>query len=68
MANTAVARISREIAQVQKSDDLSLAVAFRDEDVRHVRALIVGPPETPYEFCFFEFELKVGDEGSQTET
>lgn len=32
----------------------ALAVAFRDSDVRNVKALIIGPPETPYEFGFFE--------------
>lgn len=31
----------------------ALAVAFRDANVRHVRALIVGPADTPYEFGFF---------------
>lgn len=32
----------------------ALAVACRDVDVRNVKALIVGPPDTPYEFGFFE--------------
>ena len=36
----------------------ALAVACRDVDVRHVRALIIGPPDTPYEFGFFEFAVK----------
>lgn len=33
---------------------LALAVACRDVDVRNVKALIIGPHETPYEFGFFE--------------
>lgn len=32
----------------------ALAVACRDVDVRNVKALIIGPHETPYEFGFFE--------------
>ncbi|KAL6878659.1 UBC-like protein [Trichoderma novae-zelandiae] len=32
----------------------AIAVACRDVDVRNVRALIMGPHETPYEFGFFE--------------
>ncbi len=32
----------------------ALAVACRDVDVRNVKAIIIGPPETPYEFGFFE--------------
>lgn len=33
---------------------IALAVAFKDRDVRNVKALIIGPHETPYEFGFFE--------------
>ena len=58
----AIARITKEIAHIQRGDDLSLAVACRESDVRHVRALIIGPPETPYEFGFFEFDIKFGKE------
>ncbi|KAK4560651.1 hypothetical protein LTR86_005229 [Recurvomyces mirabilis] len=60
-ANTsgAIARITREIRQVQHGADLSLAVACRDSDVRHIRGLIIGPPETPYEYGFFEFDIKM---------
>ena len=62
MANTngAIARITKEIANIHKSPDLSLAVAHKDSDVRKVRALIIGPPDTPYEFGFFEFDIKFG--------
>ena len=52
--------MTRELAYAQKNEDLSLAVAYRDTDVRSVRAMIIGPPETPYEFGFFEFDMKVG--------
>lgn len=60
--NTAgsIQRIAGEIAKVQQGSDLSLAVACRDSDVRHVRALIIGPPDSPYEFGMFEFDLKFG--------
>lgn len=34
--------------------DEALAVACKDVDVRNVKALVIGPPETPYEFGFFE--------------
>lgn len=32
----------------------ALAVAYKDSDIRRVAALIVGPPDSPYEFGFFE--------------
>lgn len=60
MANSsgAIQRITKELRHLQKGDDLSLAVACNDSDVRSVRALIIGPPETPYEYGFFEFDIK----------
>ncbi|THW43760.1 UBC-like protein, partial [Aureobasidium pullulans] len=50
-----------EIKELQTGSDLSLAVAHREDDVRTVRCLIVGPSDTPYEFGFFEFKAKFGD-------
>ncbi|KAL8971198.1 MAG: hypothetical protein Q9183_001165 [Haloplaca sp. 2 TL-2023] len=58
MSNQAILRITREISDIQKTGDLSLAVACCEADVRNVKALIVGPSETPYEFGFFHFDLK----------
>lgn len=36
----------------------AIAVACKDIDVRNVRAIILGPHETPYEFGFFEVSLR----------
>lgn len=58
MSNSAIHRITKELTNIQKACDLSLAVACRDSDVRSLRALIIGPPDTPYEFGFFEFDVK----------
>ncbi|KAI1828088.1 ubiquitin-conjugating enzyme [Xylaria intraflava] len=58
MADQSIIRITKEIGEIQKNSDLSLAVAFRDRDVRNVKAMIIGPHETPYEFGFFEFSFK----------
>ncbi|PWY65355.1 ubiquitin-conjugating enzyme [Aspergillus sclerotioniger CBS 115572] len=62
MSDQAILRITREIKQIQQGADLSLAVSYEDSDVRHVRALILGPPDTPYQFGFFEFLIKFGRE------
>ncbi|KAL8647597.1 MAG: hypothetical protein Q9226_006365 [Calogaya cf. arnoldii] len=58
MANQSILRITKEISDIQKTGDLSLAVACTEADVRNVKALIMGPAETPYEFGFFHFHLK----------
>lgn len=39
----------------------AIAVACRDSDVQNVKAMIVGPPETPYEFGFFDVSCKLGN-------
>ncbi|KAF2754231.1 UBC-like protein [Pseudovirgaria hyperparasitica] len=62
MSNQSILRITRELGEIQRGPDLSLAVACRDIDVRSVRALIIGPPDTPYEFGFFEFHVRFGRE------
>jgi ubiquitin-protein ligase len=38
----------------QAHTSTALAVAYQDHDIRNVKALIIGPPDTPYEFGFFE--------------
>ncbi|CAK7199656.1 hypothetical protein SEUCBS139899_002339 [Sporothrix eucalyptigena] len=58
MSDQSVFRISKELSEIQRNPDLSLAVACRDADVRNVKAMIIGPPDTPYEFGFFEFTFK----------
>ncbi|KAJ6445695.1 ubiquitin conjugating enzyme [Purpureocillium lavendulum] len=52
----------QELSDIQKGSDLAIAVACRDVDVRNVKALIVGPHETPYEFGFFEFAIRFNKE------
>ncbi|KAI4708795.1 hypothetical protein J4E89_006196 [Alternaria sp. Ai002NY15] len=67
MSNQSILRITRELGEIQRGSDLSIAVACRDIDVRHVRALIIGPPDTPYEFGFFEFAVNTwrGERGEE---
>jgi len=36
----------------------AIAVAAPDSDVRHVKALIIGTPGSPYEYGYFEFDIK----------
>ncbi|KAF4587856.1 Ubiquitin-conjugating enzyme/RWD-like protein [Ophiocordyceps camponoti-floridani] len=57
-----IIRISKELSDIQKGSDLAIAVACRDIDVRNVKALIIGPHETPYEFGFFEFAVRFNKE------
>ncbi|KAL4996778.1 ubiquitin-conjugating enzyme/RWD-like protein [Aspergillus recurvatus] len=60
MSDQAIIRITREIKQIENSADLSIAVDYDEKDIRNVRAIILGPPETPYQFGLFEFSIKFG--------
>lgn len=40
------------------ADKTAISVACQESDIRYVRALIVGPPGTPYAYGFFEFLVK----------
>ncbi|OAP63954.1 hypothetical protein AYL99_03181 [Fonsecaea erecta] len=62
MSNQPILRISREITQIQQGSDLSIAVACQERDVRHVRALIIGPHGSPYAYGFFDFAVNFGSE------
>ena len=53
----ATTRIAKEVAKFYPGADLSLAVVCSDQDVRDARALILGPPDTPYQNGFFEFHI-----------
>ncbi|KAL1870426.1 hypothetical protein Daus18300_005112 [Diaporthe australafricana] len=55
MADQSIIRITKACPAASLR---ALAVACRDVDVRNVKALIIGPHETPYEFGFFEFTFK----------
>ncbi|KYK55423.1 Ubiquitin-conjugating enzyme/RWD-like protein [Drechmeria coniospora] len=46
--------LTQELSDIQKGSDLAIAVACRDIDVRNIKALIVGPHETPSPFVFIK--------------
>lgn len=62
MANQSLLRIAKEIKGIQQSNDLSIIVAHQDEDIRNLKALILGTSGTPYEYGLFEFSVKFGPE------
>ncbi|KAK9458311.1 ubiquitin-conjugating enzyme/RWD-like protein [Dipodascopsis uninucleata] len=58
MSNTTTLRLSRELVNIQKNRDQALHIYFDEDDIMKVRALLLGPPDTPYENGFFEFFLQ----------
>jgi ubiquitin-conjugating enzyme E2 Z len=64
-AKKSIKRIQRDIANIIKNDTLQtqdkIFCLFNDKDIYDVKALIVGPVDTPYEGGFFFFKLKFPD-------
>lgn len=65
-ANKSIKRINKDIANILKDKSLKeqnkIFCLFNDKDVHEVKALIVGPKDTPYEGGFFFFDLRFNDE------
>eukprot|EP01117_Protostelium_nocturnum_P017536 TRINITY_DN7153_c0_g1_i1.p1 TRINITY_DN7153_c0_g1~~TRINITY_DN7153_c0_g1_i1.p1 ORF type:complete len:419 (+),score=120.03 TRINITY_DN7153_c0_g1_i1:132-1388(+) len=61
MTNTSTARIAKDLKEINSIADLDAPPIYCHpvgDELDHLVALIVGPPETPYEFGFFRFDLK----------
>lgn len=53
-----ILRLAKELQRIKEDPDHSIYVSYEDHDVRNIRALLVGPAQTPYAFGFFEFALR----------
>jgi len=61
MSNTASSRITKDLREINSISDVSAPPIFCrpvGDEIDHAEALIVGPPDTPYEFGFFRFDLR----------
>lgn len=62
MANIAVQRIKREFNEVIRSDEAqkcSINIELVDDDYRHLKGEIAGPPDTPYEGGTYKLDILV---------
>ncbi|RKP12442.1 ubiquitin-conjugating enzyme/RWD-like protein [Piptocephalis cylindrospora] len=58
MSGQATMRLQRELRDCRQSLGNQIFVRWDDRDITRCRALITGPPGTPYAHGFFEFSLK----------
>lgn len=65
-AKRTIKRISKDIEDIAKNDVLrkqdKIYCIFDSKDIYNVKALIVGPRDTPYEGGFFFFTLRFSDD------
>lgn len=60
MSNHAFRRLLKEFEQVTSSSMKEMGIYWRydESNITKGKALILGPPETPYEGCFFVYEFE----------
>jgi len=59
--NTAHGRIQKDLVEVNSISNLDAPPVFAkpiNDNLEHVDALIIGPPDTPYMFGFLRFDMK----------
>jgi ubiquitin-protein ligase len=58
--NAAIARVQKDLVECHSymnPDNPPIFVKPRHDNVDTVDCLVVGPPDTPYEFGFFQFGI-----------
>ncbi|KAI8054594.1 ubiquitin-conjugating enzyme/RWD-like protein [Syncephalis plumigaleata] len=58
MSDRALLRLQRELLEYIRAPDDQIFIKYRDDNITKVRALIVGPVNTPYAFGMFEFTMQ----------
>eukprot|EP01063_Lacrimia_lanifica_P027434 TRINITY_DN384_c0_g4_i1.p1 TRINITY_DN384_c0_g4~~TRINITY_DN384_c0_g4_i1.p1 ORF type:complete len:488 (+),score=202.49 TRINITY_DN384_c0_g4_i1:85-1548(+) len=61
MANSCAFRVQKDLKEVMQSpntDSPPIWVSCMDDKLDHVVAMIVGPPQTPYHFGFYFFDMR----------
>ncbi|KAF9542374.1 hypothetical protein EC957_002109 [Mortierella hygrophila] len=58
MSNTVTLRLTKELSEFAKNPDHQLYLHYDDSNIMNIKAMITGPPDTPYCLGQFEFSLQ----------
>ncbi|KAF8935789.1 ubiquitin-conjugating enzyme/RWD-like protein [Dissophora ornata] len=58
MSNTVTLRLTKELSEFTKNPDHQLFLHYDDSNIMNIKAMITGPPDTPYCLGQFEFSLQ----------
>ncbi|KAG0358763.1 hypothetical protein BGZ54_010296 [Gamsiella multidivaricata] len=58
MSNAVTLRITKELSEFAKNPDHQLFLHYDDSNIMNIKAMITGPPDTPYCLGQFEFSLQ----------
>ncbi|KAI9011040.1 ubiquitin-conjugating enzyme/RWD-like protein [Gaertneriomyces semiglobifer] len=62
MSDRSILRIQKELYDIQKSPDTAFHIFYDESNIKHVHALILGPPNTPYHLGMFEFVFNMSND------
>jgi ubiquitin-conjugating enzyme E2 Z len=64
MTSLAIKRVTRDIMSVKKDplEDQGIYIHWNDEDLMKVKACILGPENTPYQYGYYLFDIKFTNE------
>ncbi|KAI1307373.1 hypothetical protein EDD11_004487 [Mortierella claussenii] len=58
MSSTVTLRLTKELSEFTKNPDHQLFLHYDDSNIMNIKAMITGPPDTPYCLGLFEFSLQ----------
>ncbi|KAF9582140.1 hypothetical protein BGW38_000592 [Lunasporangiospora selenospora] len=58
MSNAVTLRLTKELSEFSKNPDDQLFLHYDDSNIMNIKAMITGPPDTPYCLGQFEFSLQ----------
>ncbi|KAF9192393.1 hypothetical protein BGZ50_008523 [Haplosporangium sp. Z 11] len=58
MSNPVTLRLTKELSEFAKNPDHQLFLHYDDSNIMNIKAMITGPPDTPYCLGQFEFSLQ----------
>ncbi|KAI9193738.1 ubiquitin-conjugating enzyme/RWD-like protein [Polychytrium aggregatum] len=61
MSNRALLRIQKELGDISRNPDHQIELWYSDSNIKHIHAIVTGPPGTPYSFGLFDFRIDCGD-------
>ncbi|KAJ5630287.1 Ubiquitin-conjugating enzyme E2 [Penicillium longicatenatum] len=59
MADQSLIRILREVRLFEKDDQLAMTIHYSEKNIRQITALLIGPPDTPYAFGFYQLAISI---------
>ncbi|KAJ3183076.1 hypothetical protein HDU87_007498 [Geranomyces variabilis] len=62
MSDRSTLRIQKELNEIGKNPERHFQLWYDDNNIKHVHAMLTGPPHTPYALGMFDFVFNMGED------